>query len=110
VTGVVSAVSRSPRPGAVPYRDNIITLHLIDLQGENGKLAADQALVYCWGMRDNELTGLAALRPGDTVSLALTGWEEVEGEYGSYRRTPLDDEMMELETPNWGNVIDEKTH
>lgn len=110
VTGVVSAVSRSPRPGAVPYRDNILTLHLIDLRGENGRLAAEQALVYGWGMRDNQLTGLAALRPGDTVSLALTGWEEVEGEYGSYRRTPLDDEIMELEIPNWGNVIDEKTH
>jgi alginate O-acetyltransferase complex protein AlgJ len=110
VTGVVSAVSRSPRPGAVPYRDNILTLHLIDLHGENGKPAAGQALVYGWGMRDNQLTGLAALRPGDTVSLALTGWEAVEGEYGSYRRTPLDDEMMELEIPNWGNVINEKNN
>ena len=59
-------------------------------------------------MRDNRLTGLANLRPGDTVTLALTGWDAVEGEYGSYRRTALDDEMMELEIPNWGRAIDEK--
>ncbi len=108
VTGVIAAVSRSPRPGAVPYRDNILTMHLVDLEGANGKLAAGQALVYAWGMRDNRLTGLAGLRPGDTVRLALTGWESVEGEYGSYRRTALDDEMMELESPNWGRPIDEK--
>lgn len=108
VTGVVAAVSRSPRPGAVPYRDNILTMHLVDLQGENGKLTGEEALVYAWGMRDNRLTGLSNLRPGDTVTLALTGWEAVEGEYGSYRRTALDDEMMELEIPNWGIPIDEK--
>ena len=108
VAGVVAAVSRSPRPGAVPYRDNILTMHLVDLEGENGRLAAEQALVYAWGMRDNRLTGLAGLRPGDTVRLLLTGWEAVEGEYGSYRRTALDDEMMELELPNWGRPIDEK--
>lgn len=110
VSGVVAAISRSPRPGAVPYRDNILTMHLVDLQGKGRELASDQALVYGWGMRDNRLTGLAFLRPGDTVSLALTGWEAVEGEYGSYRRTPLDDEMMELEIPNWGGIIDEKNN
>lgn len=108
VTGVVAEVSRSPRPGAVPYRDNILTLHLVDLRSENGQAASGQALVYAWGMRDNRLTDLATLRPGDTVTLALTGWEAVEGTYGSYRRTALDDEMLELETPNWGTPIDEK--
>jgi alginate O-acetyltransferase complex protein AlgJ len=108
VTGVVAAISRSPRPGAVPYRDNILTMHLVDLHGEDRDLPANQALVYGWGMRDNRLTGLAALRPGDTVSLTLTGWEGVEGEFGSYRRAPLDDQTMELELPNWGIPSDDK--
>ncbi len=109
VTGVVEAISRSARPGSVPYRDNILTLHLGDLQGLDRQLPADQALVYGWGMRDNQLTKLAALRPGDNVSLSLTPWESVEGEFGSYRRTPLDDQMLELELPNWGLLLDEKT-
>ncbi len=108
VTGVVGAISRSARPGSVPYRDNILTLHLVDLQGLDLQLPADQALVYSWGMRDNQLTKLAALRPGDSVSLSLTPWEAVEGEFGSYRRTSLDDQMLELESANWGLFIDEK--
>jgi hypothetical protein len=40
--------------------------------------------------------------------MSLSAWEEVEGEYGSYRRSPLDDEMMELELPNWGTLHHEK--
>ena len=51
------------------------------------------------------LTDMANLRSGDRVSLTLTAWEAVEIEYGSIRRSPLDDEMMELELPSWG-VID----
>lgn len=108
VKGVVGAISRSARPGSVPYRDNILTMHLLDVQGLDRKLQAEQALVYGWGMRDNQLTRMAALRPGDTVSMTLASWEEVEGEFGSFRRTPLDDEMLELELPNWGILHDEK--
>lgn len=104
VEAVVNSISRSPRPGSVPYRDNILTIHLVDLKGGNVSLETDQALVYGLGMKDNVLTDMANLRPGDSVSMTLTAWEEVEGEYGSFRRSPLDDEMMELELPNWGVI------
>ena len=109
VQAVVAAVSKSPRPGSVPYRDNILTLHLVDLTGKKYVLEGDQALVYGFGMRNNKLTALANLRPGDQISITLSAWEDVEGDYGSYRRSPLDDEMMELELPNWGTLsYDEK--
>ncbi len=104
VTGVVVAISRSPKPGAVPYRENILTMHLVDLTGEGIADNSDQALVYGWGMRDNRLTELAALRIGDTATFTLQAWDDVEQDYGSYRRSPLDDEMMELELPNWGTI------
>jgi hypothetical protein len=108
VSATIGAISRAARPGTVPYRDAVLTLHLHDLQGEAGKAVADQALVYGWGMRDNVLTSLSGLRPGDRATFLLRPWDEVEGEYGSYRRTPLDDDLLELELPNWGKVIDEK--
>ncbi|MFW2365302.1 MAG: alginate O-acetyltransferase AlgX-related protein [Desulforhopalus sp.] len=108
VHGLVKSISQSPRPGSVPYRDNLVTIHLVDLQSAGEPLASDQALVYGWGMQDNKLSDLSGVRPGDNLSILLSSWEEVEGEYGSYRRTPLDDEMLELELPNWGSVIDEK--
>ncbi len=107
VTGVISEISRSPEPGSGPYRDNILTLHLVDLQVAGKALEKGQALVYGWGMRDNQLTEMSALRAGDTISLSLVSWQEVEGEYGSYRRSSLDDEMIELESPNWGELTNE---
>jgi alginate O-acetyltransferase complex protein AlgJ len=107
VTGVIAAISRSPEPGAGPYRDNILTMHLVDLQAEGKSLEKSQALVYGWGMQDNKLTDMAAYRAGDTISLTLASWEELESEYGSYRRSSLDDEMIELEIPNWGKLTNE---
>lgn len=103
VTGTVAAISRSPRPGAVPYRDNIVTLHLVDLEGGD-PTQSNQALVYGLGMSDNTLTPFAALRPNDSVRLTLYAWDDMETKYGSYRRSPLDDDMMELELPNWGEI------
>jgi hypothetical protein len=102
VRGTLASISSSPRPGSVPYRDNIITMHLVDLFEKDEAIELGQAVVYGFGMRDNKLTRLALLRPGDSVELVLKPWDEVEAEYGSYRRSPLDDEMMELELPNWG--------
>lgn len=107
VSATIGEVSRAARPGTVPYRDAVLTLHLVDLQGD-GVAPGAEALVYGWGMRDNVLTSLAGLRPGDRVRLTLRSWDEVEGEYGSYRRTPLDDDLLELEIPNWGELLDEK--
>lgn len=107
VVATIGAISRAARPGTVPYRDAVLTLHLVDLEGV-GVMPGAETLVYGWGMRDNVLTPLAGLRPGDRVRLTLRPWEEVEGEYGSYRRTPLDDDLLELEIPNWGELLDEK--
>ena len=108
ISGTVAAVSRSARPGSVPYRDNILTLQLVDVAGENGTVHG-QAIVYGWGMRDNVLMPLARIRPGDRIKMTLTSWDSVESRYGGYRRSPLDDEMLELELPNWGELHDDAT-
>jgi len=102
VQGIVAAVSRSPQPGTVPYKDNIITLHLVDLTDIKSGRNYGQALVYCWGMRDNNLTRFARLRAGEEVMMNLVDWDSVSSEFSSYRRSTLDDEMLELELPVWG--------
>ena len=109
VRGLVSSVSISPRPGSVPYIDNIITLHLVDFsRTDDSNNELQQALIYGWGMRGNKLTELAAVRPGDIITLNLSSWEDVEGKYGGFRRTSLADQMLELELPNWGELVDEE--
>ncbi len=110
VQGTISSISRSPRPGSVPYRDNLVTMHLVDVQTNDNSEGDGQALVYGLGMKDNNLTSLSSLRPNDSVTLLLSSWDEIEGQYGSYRRSPLEDEMMELELPNWGMIKDEKAN
>jgi len=107
VTGLVSSISVSPRPGSVPYKDNIVTLHLVEIKEDGQDMEFDQALVYGWGMRDNILMDLVAVRAGDKITLKLSSWDDVEGENSSFRRTPLADELLELELPNWGELVDE---
>lgn len=109
VAGRVAAISSSPKPGSVPYIDNLITLHLVDLRSSDGRrIDPDQALVYGWGMRNNRLKSLATVRPGDEIRLTLSSWEEKESEYGGFRRSPLADEMIELETPDWGELVNDE--
>lgn len=105
VQGILAAISRSPLPGSVPYKDNIITLHLTDIRDLNTGEQYGQALVYGWGMRDNTLTALAGFRVGEQVELELVDWEDVQNQYSSYRRSTLDDEMIELEIPLWGEPL-----
>ena len=105
VSGIVAAISSSPQPGSVPYKDNIITLHLVDIRNPATGEEYGQALVYGWGMRNNTLTGLARVRVGEQVELELVDWDAVQAQYSSYRRSTLDDEMLELELPVWGEII-----
>lgn len=104
VTAIVAGVSRSPVPGSVPYKDNIVTLHLVDIHDKETGQDYGQALVYGWGMQENKLNQLSKVRIGEQIDITLLDWDTVEGEYSSYRRSTLDDEMLELELPVWGEI------
>ncbi len=105
VIATVAAISRSPVPGSVPYKDNIVTLHLKDIRDTQTGEEYGQALIYAWGMRENIMMPLAKVRIGDQISLKLVDWEMVQAQYSSYRRSTLDDEMLELELPVWGELL-----
>lgn len=96
VTGTVQQVSTAPRPGTVPYRDHVISLHLVDLPDET------QALVYMQSMVDNHWTRAASVRPGEEITLTLRSWADVADQYDALNRSELDDFELQLEEPVWG--------
>lgn len=109
IQGSIKALTRAPRPGSVPYKDAVISLHLTQVKivsGGGGRQAAAGAaaaaatsgkkglLVYLWGMRANKLTPAAKYRVGQSVTLTLQPWEAVEDRYGGYNRREFDDEAV----------------
>lgn len=99
VQGTIQAVSEVPRPGTVPYRDHILSVHLVELPDDA------QAVVYVHSMRDNEWTSAARLRPGQTVSLELHNWSDFSDQYDGINRSELDDWELQLQEPAWGVLM-----
>ncbi len=102
VKGVVAAVSPVPRPGTVPYADQVMSLHLVELESDGVPLEDPQAVVYTWGMRENVWTPAARLRVGDEVTLTIRPWDAVADAYEGINRSELDDFELQLVEPVWG--------
>ncbi|MBV9998042.1 MAG: hypothetical protein JO015_02910 [Verrucomicrobia bacterium] len=106
VTGTVEAISGVPLPGSVPYKDHTLTLHLVDVTGPSQPPSEPlQALVCLWSMRDNVWMPAARLRFGDRVTVRLRAWADVATQYEKINRSELDDAVLELEEPAWGELV-----
>ncbi len=108
VEGVLRAMPAPPVPGAVPYRDAIVGMHLqvaAVKQGDFDIVAQPDILVYAWVMRDNVLTPTARFRPGRRLTLSLAPWEAVRVKHGGYNRLELDDPMLLLLDPYWAETV-----
>ena len=106
VTGTAESVSPVPRPGSVPYKDHILSLHLVDITGVPGVDAESaQAFVYLWSMRDNIWTSAAAVRLGDQLTVRLKSWSDVSAQYEKFNRSEIDDPAVQLEEPAWGELV-----
>ncbi len=102
VRGTVREVSTAPRPGSVPYRDHIFTIHLVDLESEDDPSAAGkESVVFVWSMRDNRPTPASRHRPGDTIELRMQSWYDVASKYEAINRNELDNEAFLLADPAW---------
>jgi alginate O-acetyltransferase complex protein AlgJ len=101
IEATVQSRSVVPKPGTVPYKDQVFSVHLTGLQGQNVP-AGHQAVVYLFGMKDNKLTGASEWKPGQRVKIKLKAWEEVASQYERFNRSELDDADLQLETPCWG--------
>ena len=106
VSGVVRAIGAIPRPGSVPYKDQIVAVHVDALTLEAGAsaLSETEALVYMWGMQENELTPLDRYRVGDSIALSLDAWSTVSGDLDGINRGEIDDPLLQLAEPWWGQL------
>jgi alginate O-acetyltransferase complex protein AlgJ len=101
VTAVVREVSNVPRPGTVPYKDQVFAVHLAELSGP-GISGGSEAVVYLFGMKDNVLTPAAQWKPDDHVTLTLRSWNDVSDRYDRLNRSELDNTDLQLQAPCWG--------
>jgi len=107
IRGKIGAVTSVPKPGTVPYKNCLTSIHLTDMKASQGKLAEDEIIIFVWGMRNNKWTKAAHYKPGRILNIKLKPWSEAEKKYGSYNRMELDDpDLLFLDT-YWGQVIND---
>jgi alginate O-acetyltransferase complex protein AlgJ len=107
VKAMIVDISSVPRPGLVPYKDHIMSLHLTNVSGVPG-LKKIQSLVYIRSMKDGKLTPAARLRQNQEIRIKLSNWQNVENKYSRLNRSDLANDDIALENPCWGELIDEK--
>ncbi len=105
-SGVVRAIGPIPRPESVPYKDQIVAIHVDDLTVQTGTyaLTGTEALVYVWGMRESELTPINDYRIGDLITLSLSAWLNVSQDLDGINRGEINDPRVQLAEPWWGQL------
>ncbi len=104
VHGTVQSISTVISPGSVPYRDHIISIHLVDIWQNESPQTFSQAVVYVQSMKNNVLMQAARIRPGDELELTLSNWSDVADQFGSLNRSELDEMELQLQEPVWGEL------
>ncbi|QDU47894.1 alginate O-acetyltransferase AlgX-related protein [Gimesia panareensis] len=94
--GRVAETAGVPKPGSVPYRDAVTSIHLTDISSGQGASADREIVIYTWGMRENQLTDAARFQSGQQVKFKLKPWNEVQEQYGRFTRLELDDPDFKL--------------
>ena len=102
VRGIVREISAVPRPGSVPYRDHVVSIHLVDITQGDSAASFDQAVVFMRSMIDNVWTSAARIRPGDELELTLSNWGDVADELDGLNRSELNELELQLQEPVWG--------
>ncbi len=105
IRGRIGAIGRLPKPGSVPYKDCVLSIHLTEVRGLPPSDGHDELLVYAMGMKDNKWLPVSSLLPGREVQCRLRAWAEVEGKYGTYNRAELDDMDLLLLPTFWAEEV-----
>jgi alginate O-acetyltransferase complex protein AlgJ len=78
IRGRIKAAGRLPRPGSVPYKDCVLSIHLTDVRGLPPGDGNHELLVYALGMKDNKWLPVSSLRIGREIQCRVRAWSEVE--------------------------------
>ena len=105
IHGRIAAMGRLPKPGSVPYKDCVVSLHLTDVRGLPAGDDNSELLVYAMGMKDNKWLSVSSLAPGREVQCRLRTWADVEAKYGTYNRAELDDMDLLLLPTFWAEEV-----
>jgi len=100
----VAAVSPTPRPMSVLYKDHLSAVHLVDLEAVGPRaLPAEATVAYMFSMRDQRWTRVPRLRLGERVHLRLAAWDA--DRLGRLNRSDLS--AFELEEHSFAELMDE---
>lgn len=91
VRGKIAAIGKVVEPGKVDYKDHLVDLHVVDLEGEDGTPLASNAFVKGQDLIDGKTTAVARLRVGDSVKLRLVSYETVVNHVAGFKEDILDD-------------------
>ncbi|APG66199.1 hypothetical protein LPB136_12810 [Tenacibaculum todarodis] len=105
VNAVVEDVAKIPMVGSVPYKDHIVSVHLKEVVSSLNNKKLGDAVVYLESMKNNVWTPAASLNVGTKITLKLSNWQRKINKFGSLNRSELDDEILSLEEPLWGELI-----
>lgn len=105
IHGRIAAMGRLPKPGSVPYKDCVLSIHLTDVRGLPAGDDNSELLVYAMGMKDNKWLAVSSLTSGREVQCRLRTWAEVEAKYGTYNRAELDDMDLLLLPTFWAEEV-----
>lgn len=103
-TGRVDAITRVPRTGQIYQL--LVGLHLADLESPDGELAADEAIVYTWGVRKEKRTAAADLTYGEHVRMRLRAMPE---KYEAMKRLPFGRDRLDFALDTcWGELLEDQ--
>lgn len=103
LVGTIKDITRAPKPGAVPYKDLIVCIHLTEIEGGS----PTEALVFLHGMKNNIPTAASSLNTGDRIRIQSAPWSSVEDKYGAFNRKEINGPAAELEDVFWSEEIPE---
>ena len=108
ITGTIAEMGDIPHPQSTVYADFVGYMIMEDLIADRGdSVVGKKALAYGLVMKNKVPTGLADLRPGQTISFTLHAWTYAENEFGRLQRSEPDGEAA-LQPMNWITEIELK--